>query len=113
MIVFGSRGSDLALWQTRHIAASLRAATGEDFTIEVIETKGDRVLDQPLPTLGGKGLFTAELETALREGRIDVAVHSMKDLPVEDPEGLTVGAVSARVATADVLVYDPRFADPT
>lgn len=113
MIVFGSRGSELALWQTRHIAALLRERTGEEARVEVIETRGDRVLDQPLPTIGGKGLFTAELEAALHEGRIDVAVHSMKDLPVENPAGLTIGAVPPRAAAADVLVYDPAHADPT
>lgn len=113
MIVFGSRGSELALWQTRHIARLLRERTGEESRIEILETRGDRVLDKPLPEIGGKGLFTAELEEALREGRIDAAVHSMKDLPVEDPAGLVIAAVPPRAAVADVLVYDPAHADPT
>ncbi|MBZ0152261.1 MAG: hydroxymethylbilane synthase, partial [Planctomycetes bacterium] len=104
MIVFGSRGSDLALTQSRQVAERLRAATGVEYRIEVIETRGDRVLDQPLPSIGGKGLFTAELEAALHEGRIDVAVHSMKDLPVQDVPGLTVGAVPPRAHAVDVLV---------
>ncbi len=113
MIVFGSRGSDLALTQSRQVAERLRAATGVDYRIEVIETKGDRVLDQPLPSIGGKGLFTAELEAALHEGRIDVAVHSMKDLPVQDVPGLTVGGVPPRAHAVDVLVDDPAREDPS
>ena len=113
MIRFGSRGSDLALYQSRLVAKMLEEATGVRCQIEVIETKGDRILDKPLPEIGGKGLFTAELEDALRNGSIDVAVHSMKDLPVEDPDGLTLGAVPERVNPADVLIYDPAWADPT
>lgn len=111
MIVFGSRGSDLALTQTRAVATALRAATGEEFRIEVIETRGDRDLDRPLPTIGGKGLFTAELEAALLSSRIDAAVHSMKDLPVELREELVIGAVPPRAAHEDVLVYDPAVED--
>ena len=112
MIRFGSRGSDLALTQTRAVAAAIQAATGVEYSIEVIETRGDKNLSQPLPSIGGKGLFTAELEAALRNHVIDVAVHSLKDLPVEDPEGLTVGAIPARECPADVLVFDPRARDP-
>jgi len=111
MITFGSRGSQLALCQSRMVARMLREATGIDCRIEVIETRGDRIIDQPLPEIGGKGLFTAELEEALRSGSIDVAVHSMKDLPVADPDGLIVGAVPQRLDPVDVLVYDPAWAD--
>ncbi len=111
MIVFGSRGSDLALTQSRQIAERLSALTGEQFRIKVISTKGDRILDKPLAAIGGKGLFTAELEAALRDGSIDVAVHSLKDLPVEDPEGLAIGAVPARVTPYDVLVFNPKKLD--
>ena len=107
MIKFGSRGSDLALRQSRMVAAALTEATGEAVEIEVIETRGDRILDKPLPQIGGKGLFTEELENALRERRIDAAVHSMKDLPVCDPDGLTIGAVPERVAPHDVLICRP------
>ena len=107
MIRFGSRGSDLALCQSRMVAAALTAATGEEVQIEVIETRGDRILDKPLPQIGGKGLFTEELEHALRDRRIDAAVHSMKDLPVCDPKGLTIGAVPERVAPHDVLICSP------
>lgn len=107
MIRFGSRGSDLALCQSRMVAAALTAATGEEVQIEVIETRGDRILDKPLPQIGGKGLFTEELEHALRDRRIDAAVHSMKDLPVCDPKGLTIGAVPERVSPHDVLICSP------
>ena len=109
MIRFGSRGSDLARAQTRQVAERLRQLTGEDYSIEIIETRGDKILDQPLHEVGGKGLFTAELEAALRSGRIDAAVHSLKDLPVEDPEDLTLGAIPERVAPHDVLLYRPEL----
>src|SRR5262245_42647063 len=111
MILFGSRGSELALTQTRMIAQALHERTGEACRIEIFETKGDRVQDQPLPEIGGKGLFTAELEAALRQGTIDAAVHSLKDLPVADPDGLCVAAVPPRAAAADVLVYAPGRQD--
>ena len=111
MIRLGSRGSDLALTQSRTVARDLESATGEHVEIEIFSTKGDRILDRPLPEVGGKGLFTEELEAALREGRIDLAVHSLKDLPVEDSEGLTVGGIPKRAAVADVLVFDPKFFD--
>ncbi len=112
MIVFGSRGSRLARCQTEQVAEILKARTGEAYRIEVIETSGDRVSDQPLAKIGIKGLFTAELSQALREGRIDVAVHSLKDLPVEDAGGLTLGAIPAREDPHDVLVFDPQQEDP-
>ena len=104
-IRLGSRGSALALWQTEHVAARLHALY-PDLTIEtvVIQTKGDRVLDRPLPSIGGKGLFTMELEERLREGGIDGAVHSLKDLPVADPAGLALGAIPARGDVADALI---------
>ncbi len=112
MIVLGTRGSDLALTQSRHVGEAVQAATGEPFRLEIIRTRGDAILDKPLPLVGGKGLFTAELEEALREGRIDFAVHSLKDLPVEDPAGLTLGAIPPRAPVHDVLVYDPAHHDP-
>lgn len=104
-LVMGSRGSNLALWQSNHIADRLKAVFPEvDIVVEVFSTKGDQVLDKPLPEIGGKGVFTAELEAALREGRIDLAVHSLKDLPTEDADGLTIGAVSERATPNDALV---------
>lgn len=102
--ILGSRGSRLALVQSRQVAASLEALSGRKVEIEVISTKGDRVVDTPLAKIGGKGLFTAELEAALRAGDIDLAVHSLKDLPTEDPEGLVVEAVPRRADVRDVLV---------
>ncbi|RME63951.1 MAG: hydroxymethylbilane synthase, partial [Caldilineae bacterium] len=101
----GTRGSALARWQTDHVAALLREAwPALQVDIQVIRTRGDRVLDTPLPLVGGKGLFTAELEHALRSGAIDFAVHSLKDLPTEDAPGLTVGAIPARAPVQDVLI---------
>ena len=101
----GTRTSQLALWQTEHVAAQLSAAW-RDLTHELchLVTQGDRRLDRALPEIGGKGLFTAELEDALRDGTIDAAVHSLKDLPVEDADGLTVGAILRRADARDVLV---------
>jgi hydroxymethylbilane synthase len=104
VITFGSRSSDLAMLQTRRVAERLAAATGVSSRIEVIETTGDRVTERPLAAIGIKGAFTVELEAALRQGRIDVAVHSLKDLPVDDPADLVVGAVPERVDPADVLL---------
>ncbi len=104
-IRIGSRGSDLALWQSRHVADLLHAAyPALTVEIRVFSTRGDEVLDTPLPLIGGKGLFTAELEAALRDGLIDLAVHSLKDLPTEDPPGLTVGAIPTRATVNDVLI---------
>lgn len=104
-IRLGSRGSALALWQTEHVATRLQAAY-PDLTIEtvVVHTEGDRTLATPLPLIGGKGLFTLELENALREGRIDGAVHSLKDLPTADPLGLTLAAIPPRGDVADVMI---------
>ncbi|MCA9912886.1 MAG: hydroxymethylbilane synthase, partial [Anaerolineae bacterium] len=85
LLRLGTRSSELARWQTDHVAILLRFAYPELMTESVIiSTKGDQVLDTPLPLVGGKGLFTAELEAALRSGVIDLAVHSLKDLPTEE-----------------------------
>jgi hydroxymethylbilane synthase len=105
IIRLGTRGSDLARWQTAHIKSLLEKAwPGRTFEIQIITTRGDVVLDTPLPLIGGKGVFTAELEAALRDGAIDLAVHSLKDLPTESPEGLTIGAVTRRASAADVFI---------
>jgi hydroxymethylbilane synthase len=106
-IIVGTRTSDLALWQTNHIIAQLEAAwPGLHCERQPFVTKGDRTqaAGQALPAIGGKGLFTAELEHALRSGEIDIAVHSLKDLPVENSPGLTIGAIPARADVRDVLV---------
>jgi hydroxymethylbilane synthase len=101
----GTRTSKLALWQTEHVAERLVAAwPGLTYELRHMTTQGDRRLDRPLPEIGGKGLFTAELEEALRRGEIDLAVHSLKDLPVEDAEGLTVAAILPRADVRDVLI---------
>lgn len=104
-IRIGTRGSVLARWQTDHIADLLRAAHPH-LTVEVVvfTTRGDKILDTPLPLLGGKGAFTAELEAALLSGEIDCAVHSLKDLPVDDAAGLTIAAIPAREIVNDVLI---------
>lgn len=101
----GTRKSALALWQTHHIAGLLRSAH-PDITIEIMpfSTRGDEVLDKALPAIGGKGLFTEALESALRDGTIDYAVHSLKDLPTDDTHGLTVGAITARADVRDALI---------
>lgn len=104
--VIGSRGSELALWQARHVADLLHATHGASLAVEIraFTTRGDRVQDRPLPAIGGKGLFTAELEDALRAGEIQVAVHSLKDLPTELPVGLGLLAVPIRGDSEDALV---------
>ncbi|MGB9612003.1 MAG: hydroxymethylbilane synthase, partial [Bryobacteraceae bacterium] len=99
----GSRGSQLALWQARRVAARL-AALGVETEIEIIRTTGDRITDVPLARVGSKGLFTKEIEEALLDGRIDLAVHSLKDLPVELPPGLALAAVPERESPLDAVV---------
>ena len=103
MIVIGSRGSALALWQARHIAARL-AEMGEETRIEVIKTSGDKIQDVPLAKVGGKGLFTKEIEEALLDRSIDVAVHSLKDVPTELPAGLTLAAIPEREEPRDAVL---------
>ncbi len=92
------------MWQSKHVSALLDAASGRPCEIINIVTRGDVILDRSLPEIGGKGLFTQELEDQLLDGTIDLAVHSLKDLPTELPAGLTLGAVSAREDPRDVLV---------
>ncbi|MBI3763055.1 MAG: hydroxymethylbilane synthase [Chloroflexi bacterium] len=104
-VTLGTRGSPLARWQTDWVLARLRWAWPElRCETKLITTTGDRVLDKPLPEIGGKGLFTEELECALRSGEIDLAVHSLKDLPIEDAPGLVLGAICAREDARDVLI---------
>jgi len=103
MIVIGSRGSQLALWQARHIQACL-AALGAEARIEIIKTSGDRIQDVPLSKVGGKGLFTKEIEEALLDRSIDLAVHSMKDVPTELPAGLILSAIPEREEPRDALI---------
>ncbi len=106
MIVIGSRGSQLALWQARHISARLNAG-GVETRIEIIKTTGDRIQDVPLSQVGGKGLFTKEIEEALLDRRIDLAVHSLKDMPSELPPGLILSAIPEREDPRDALLGAP------
>ncbi len=103
MLVIGSRGSQLALWQANYVKERLEAR-GSHCRIEVIRTTGDRVQDVPLNEVGGKGLFTKEIEEALLDRRIDLAVHSMKDLPTELPRGLTISAIPQRADPCDAII---------
>jgi hydroxymethylbilane synthase len=104
-LTFATRPSALARWQTAHVIQLLQAAhPGLESSQYVISTTGDRVLDHPLPELGGKGLFTSELEEALLSGKVHAAVHSLKDLPVENTPGIVVAAIPEREAAHDVLV---------
>ncbi len=101
----GSRPSKLARWQTEHVLSLLQAAwPGLSCRMVTLVTEGDKTLDRPLPEIGGKGLFTAELENALRSGEIDLAVHSLKDLPVDSSPGLCIGAISKRADARDVFI---------
>ncbi len=105
IITLGSRPSKLARWQSDFILEQLKKAfPGHEYRVVTLITEGDKTLDRPLPEIGGKGVFTTELENALRAGEIDLAVHSMKDLPTADAPGLCVGAVSQRANPLDVLV---------
>jgi hydroxymethylbilane synthase len=103
LIRIGSRGSLLALWQADHVAGLLRGR-GHEVEIEVIKTTGDRMQEVSFAQIGSKGMFTLEIEEALAAGRIDLAVHSLKDLPTELPEGFVIGATPKRADARDVLV---------
>ena len=103
MLVIASRGSQLALWQARWVQARL-ADVGCDSVIEIIKTTGDKITDVPLAKVGGKGLFTKEIEEALLDGRAHLAVHSLKDLPTELPDGLVLAAVPVREDPHDAIV---------
>lgn len=108
-LVIGSRGSQLALWQTNHIKSSLEALHPKlSIRVEIIKTLGDKILDSPLSKIGDKGLFTKEIEYALIEKRIDLAVHSLKDIPTELPDGLIIGAILKREDVRDVFIANKR-----
>ena len=104
-IRIGTRGSKLALWQAEHVKHLITSVFPEKHvTIAVIKTTGDRITDRPLAMVGGKGLFVKEIETALCNREIHLAVHSMKDMPGDLPAGLTIGAVPCRENPFDVMV---------
>ncbi len=99
----GSRGSQLALWQANHISSLLREH-GHTVEIEIIHTTGDKITDVALAKVGTKGMFTKEIEEALAAGRVDLAVHSLKDLPTELPPGFELAAITRRENPCDVFV---------
>jgi hydroxymethylbilane synthase len=104
-LTIATRESALAMWQAEHVRARLESLhPGTTVDLLGITTQGDRVLDRPLATIGGKGLFIKELEAALRDGRADLAVHSLKDVPMDLPEGFVLGAITAREDPRDALV---------
>lgn len=104
-----TRQSPLALWQAEHVAERLRAELGATVSLLPLSTRGDEVLDRSLSKIGGKGLFVKELEVAMEQGRADLAVHSLKDVPMSLPEGFVLAAVLEREDPADAFV-SPRHA---
>src|SRR6185437_5228132 len=102
LLRIGSRGSQLARWQANHVAALLRSR-GHEIEIEIIHTTGDKTLDVALSKVGAKGMFTKEIEDALADGRVDIAVHSLKDLPTEISAGFELAAVLSREDPRDVF----------
>jgi hydroxymethylbilane synthase len=108
--IFATRPSKLARWQTNHVIELLAEKWNKiSFEEFVITTKGDKIIDKPLPEIGGKGLFTLELEESLISNEVDGAVHSLKDLPTENPAGLTIGAIPERAPVNDVLICPRGF----
>lgn len=109
-VTIGTRGSTLARWQTDWVIARLKHVWPDlHCAIKLFQTSGDKILDKPLPEIGGKGVFTEELENALNTGEIDLAVHSLKDLPVDNPAGLTLGAIGEREDARDVIISRDHF----
>jgi hydroxymethylbilane synthase len=108
-LTIATRESALALWQAEHVRARLTSHyPGTAVDLLGVTTQGDRVIDRPLAAIGGKGLFIKELENALREGRADIAVHSLKDVPMDMPDGFVLAAISAREDARDAFVSN-RF----
>ncbi len=108
-LTIATRQSPLALWQAEHVATRLREELGANVRLLPLSTKGDEVLDRSLSKIGGKGLFVKELELALEQGQADLAVHSLKDVPMDLPEGFELAAVLEREDPMDALV-SPRYA---
>ncbi len=104
-LIFATRPSALARWQTQWVLHALKNIHRDlECEEKIIMTQGDKILDKPLPEIGGKGLFTQELESELLSGAVHCAVHSLKDLPVENPEGLMIGCIPARAEVRDALI---------
>ena len=113
-IKIATRKSILALWQSEHIKARIEAQNkGMKVVLEGMKTKGDVILDTPLAKIGGKGLFTKELEDSMLKGETDIAVHSLKDVPVVFPEGLKLAAICSREDTRDAMISEKfaKFSD--
>src|SRR5215216_3421401 len=109
-LTFATRPSKLARWQTQWVIRALKALhPGLECEEKLITTRGDKILDKPLPEIGGKGLFTQELEAELLSGAVHCAVHSLKDLPVETPVGLTIGCIPIRADVRDALISKNNF----
>jgi hydroxymethylbilane synthase len=109
-LIFATRPSALARWQTQWVIHSLKNIHRNlECEEKIITTQGDKILDKPLPEIGGKGLFTQELESELLSGAVHCAVHSLKDLPVENPEGLTIGCIPVRAEVRDALISKNGF----
>ena len=105
--ILGTRGSRLAVAQSQQVADAITAATSRPVQLQIVSTRGDRDRSRPLAQLGGKGLFTQELEDGLRAGQLDLAVHSLKDLPTDDPDGLVLGCFPVREDPRDAFVGPP------
>jgi len=104
-LIIGTRGSQLALWQSEWVKREIESKfPSVTIDLQVIKTKGDKILDSPLSKIVDKGLFTREIEYALLDSRIDLAVHSLKDIPTETPKGLTIGAITKRDDVRDVFI---------
>ena len=106
-LIIATRGSKLALWQSEHVKAELeKAHPGLEVELSVMMTKGDKILDTPLAKIGGKGLFTKELEEAMLRGEAHIAVHSLKDVPMEFPKGLKLGVITKREDVRDAMLSE-------
>jgi hydroxymethylbilane synthase len=110
-LIIGTRGSELALWQAKVVGDALAEKTGVGIDTKIVKTTGDRIDDKPFSQIEGKGFFTKEIEQELTEGKIDLAVHSMKDLQTVLPEGLSLGAVCFRGDAREVVLIRPDSYD--
>jgi len=109
----GTRGSDLALWQAHHVAGLVAEKLGLECSIEIVKTRGDRIQDVAFRKMEGKGFFTKELQDCLLEDRVDLVVHSLKDLPTEEPDALEVAAIPERADPSDLLLVRPGLLRPS
>src|SRR5512134_779008 len=109
-LIFATRPSKLARWQTQWVIHALKEIHPSlECEEKIITTQGDKILDKPLPEIGRKGLFTQELESELLSGSVHCAVHSLKDLPVDNPEGITIGCIPFRAEVRDALISKKGF----